>query len=73
MKIPGDLAAIAGGTRPWHGCVVGRKGKLRAGPPPVEHPVVWRDGVHVVGTPIWCDARRARELCFVSRADRLAG
>ena len=53
--------------------MVGRKGKLRAGPPPVDHPVVWRDGVHVVGTPIWCDARRARELCFVSRADRLAG
>ncbi len=35
--------------------------------------MVWRDGVHVAGTPIWCDARRARELCFVSRADRLAG
>jgi putative mRNA 3-end processing factor len=36
-------------------------------------PVVWRDGVHVAGTAIWCDARRARELCFVSRADRVAG
>ncbi|HEY8143686.1 MAG TPA: hypothetical protein VIG06_13475 [Kofleriaceae bacterium] len=52
---------------------MGRKGKLRASPPPTDHPVVWRDGVHVAGTPIWCDARRARELCFVSRADRLAG
>jgi hypothetical protein len=34
--------------------------------------VVWRGGVHIGGTPIWCDARRARELCFVSRADRVA-
>jgi putative mRNA 3-end processing factor len=31
-------------------------------------PVVWRDGVHIAGTPLWCDARRARELCFVSSA-----
>jgi putative mRNA 3-end processing factor len=52
---------------------VGRKGKLRATPVPLDQPVVWRDGVHVAGTPIWCDARRARELCFVSRADRVAG
>jgi putative mRNA 3-end processing factor len=36
-----------------------------------EEPVAWRDGVHVVGTPIWCDARRARDLCFVSAADRV--
>jgi hypothetical protein len=49
---------------------VGRKGKLRA---PADQPVVWRDGVHVAGTAIWCDARRARELCFVSRADRVSG
>jgi len=34
-------------------------------------PVSWRDGVHVTGTPIWCDARRARDLCFVSSADRV--
>ena len=60
---------------------MGRKGKLPASPPPagkgsgqrVDQPVVWRDGVHVTGTAIWCDARRARELCFVSRADRVAG
>jgi putative mRNA 3-end processing factor len=52
---------------------VGRKGKLRATPAPLDHPVVWRDGVHIAGTAIWCDARRARELCFVSRADRVAG
>ena len=32
---------------------------------------MWRSGVHIGGTPIWCDARRARELCFVSRADRV--
>src|SRR5262245_57711374 len=33
-------------------------------------PVTWRDGVHVTGTSIWCDARRARDVCFVSAADR---
>ncbi|MEZ4364811.1 MAG: hypothetical protein R2939_00825 [Kofleriaceae bacterium] len=33
--------------------------------------VVWRDGVHVAGTVLWCDARRARSVCFVSSADRL--
>ncbi len=30
----------------------------------------WRDGVHVLGTAVWCDARRARAVCFVSSADR---
>jgi putative mRNA 3-end processing factor len=34
--------------------------------------VTWRDGVHLTGTPIWCDARRRRDICFVSSADRLA-
>jgi hypothetical protein len=55
----------------WHGVIVGRKSKLRASPPAADQPVVWRSGVHIGGTPIWCDARRARELCFVSRADRV--
>jgi len=73
VLIPGDRAAIAGAARSWHGVLVGRKGKLRATPVPLDQPVVWRDGVHVAGTAIWCDARRARELCFVSRADRVAG
>jgi hypothetical protein len=27
--------------------------------------------VHVTGTPIWCDARRRRDVCFVSSADRV--
>lgn len=35
-------------------------------------PIVWRDGVHLSGTPIWCDARRRRDVCFVSSADRIA-
>ncbi|HLU66086.1 MAG TPA: hypothetical protein VKZ63_07410 [Kofleriaceae bacterium] len=35
--------------------------------------MVWRSGVHIAGTSIWCDARRARDLCFVSRADRVTG
>jgi len=29
----------------------------------------WRDGIHIEGTPLWCDAYRARDLCFVSSAD----
>jgi len=29
-------------------------------------PVTWRDGTHISGTSIWCDARRARDVCFVS-------
>jgi len=33
--------------------------------------VTWRDGVHLTGTPIWCDARRRREVCFLSSADRV--
>jgi len=34
-------------------------------------PVSWRDGVHLTGTPIWCDARRRRDVCFLSSADRI--
>jgi len=37
-----------------------------------EPPVTWRDGAHISATPIWCDARRARDICFVSRADAIA-
>jgi hypothetical protein len=33
--------------------------------------VTWRDGVHLTNTPIWCDARRRRDVCFVSSADRV--
>ena len=36
-----------------------------------QAPVTWRDGVHLTGTPIWCDARRRRDVCFVSAADRV--
>lgn len=28
----------------------------------------WRDGVNVNGTALWCDARRAQDLCFLSNA-----
>jgi len=45
--------------------------RRRAPPADAVEPVAWRDGVHVSGTPIWCDARRARDLCFVSAADRV--
>ena len=30
--------------------------------------VSWRDGIHLTGTSIWCDAKRARDICFVSTA-----
>lgn len=33
--------------------------------------VTWRDGVHLRGTVIWCDARRSRAVCFVSCAHAL--
>jgi putative mRNA 3-end processing factor len=36
-----------------------------------KFPVTWRDGVHLTGTPIWCDARRRRDICFLSSADRV--
>ncbi len=31
--------------------------------------VEWKDGVHIVDTPIWCDASHTREACFVSSAE----
>jgi putative mRNA 3-end processing factor len=34
--------------------------------------ITWRDGIHIHGTPIWCDARRARDVCFVSCAHALS-
>lgn len=33
-----------------------------------ELAVEWRSGVHLRGTPIWCDARRPRDVCFASCA-----
>lgn len=48
-------------------------GQPRAGTGDDASPVTWRDGAHICGTSIWCDARRARDVCFVSSADRLAG
>lgn len=29
----------------------------------------WRDGVQIAQTSLWCDAYRARDICFVSSAD----
>ncbi|MCX5743068.1 MAG: hypothetical protein NT062_11310, partial [Proteobacteria bacterium] len=34
-------------------------------------PVTWRDGVHLTATAIWCDARRRRDVCFVSSVERI--
>lgn len=33
--------------------------------------MVWRDGVHLTGTPIWCDARRRQNVCFASSIERI--
>lgn len=40
---------------------------------PVAAPVTWRDGIHLTGTSIWCDAVRARDICFLSRASAMRG
>ncbi len=45
---------------------------MRRRPRPVAPSCVsWRDGVHLAGTAIWCDARRARAIGFASSADLL--
>lgn len=36
--------------------------------PGTNPPVSWRRGTHITATPIWCDAQRARSVCFVSCA-----
>jgi len=36
--------------------------------PSADVPIEWRGGVHICGTPVWCDALRTREACFVSSA-----
>ncbi len=33
------------------------------------HVATWRDGIHLTGTAIWCDAPRRRDLCFASAVD----
>lgn len=32
---------------------------------------VWRDGIQLTDTPIWCDARRRRDVCFASAYGRV--
>ena len=58
--------------RTWPAGVTVRRGTAsNPSAPGALAPVTWRDGVHLTGTPIWCDARRRRDVCFVSRADRI--
>lgn len=33
---------------------------------------IWRNGVHLRGTPLWFDAQKPREICFASSADAVA-
>ena len=42
--------------------------RRRPGTSPTLPRVEWREGVHLVGTPLWCDARCSRDVCFVSSA-----
>ncbi|MCP4445372.1 MAG: hypothetical protein GY811_08515 [Myxococcales bacterium] len=44
----------------------GRKGRQAA-------LVTWREGIHLTGTSIWCDAIRARDICFLSSASAMRG
>lgn len=37
-----------------------------------QAPITWRDGIHIAGTAIWCDALRTRDICFVSSAHAIA-
>jgi putative mRNA 3-end processing factor len=47
----------------------GSRDRQGTGSGPAPGPAVeWRSGVHLRGTPIWCDARRPRDVCFVSCA-----
>ena len=53
-----------------------RARQRRPTPLPVKDEVAsvsWRDGVHITSTPIWCDATRARDVCFVSAAHEVRG
>jgi hypothetical protein len=40
---------------------------------PASAAVSWRSGVHLVGTSIWCDAARRRDVGFVSSGDQKIG
>ena len=63
VRTKGPLVA----TRP-RGCASRVVSRRR---PAADASVTWRDGVHLTDTPIWCDARRRRDVCFVSSADRI--
>lgn len=48
-----------------------RASRRRRPRPALPSAVSWRDGVHLAGSAIWCDARRARAVGFASSADAL--
>ncbi len=71
----GGGGGVARPARGWHRGPVARSTRARSSTRPrradAPPPVTWRDGVHLTGTPIWCDARRRRDVCFVSSAERV--
>lgn len=48
-----------------------RSGKATRSRKAAPASAVWRDGVQLAGTPIWCDARRRRDVCFASSYGRV--
>ncbi len=46
---------------------MGRTSKTAS--PSDDRSVLWRDGVHIASTALWCDSIRTRDVCFVSSAD----
>lgn len=60
----GYLASVPRTTEPQREL---RRADLRRGAPLAA----WRDGVQLAGSIVWCDAGRARDLCFVSHAHHL--
>ncbi|MCS6915651.1 MAG: hypothetical protein RMK29_12630 [Myxococcales bacterium] len=72
MRTPGRSAFYPSSKRqrPPSGAIGRGREAVGSGEAPC---FVWRDGVHVPGTVLWCDARRAHSLCFLSHAGRRFG
>lgn len=64
-KPPGASPASGQGRRR---AASGQDRRRAASAPAATPAVAWQSGIHICGTPIWCDARRPRDVCFVSCA-----
>ncbi len=70
----GDGSGGGSGSGRGGGGDRGRRGRARSAEArgAAAAGAVWRDGVHLVGTPVWCDTRRRRDVCFASAYGRVA-